>query len=219
MTVPRLYLVVTPRSSMAERELVERTKAALDGGVDLLQLRAKELEALPYLRLAERFRALASAAGVPFIINDRPDLALAASADGVHLGRNDLPVDDARRILPASAIIGRSSHEPSHVAGALAEGATYFSVGPVWETPTKPGRRAAGLAYVRDVAARRVAIPWFAIGGITPDNVNEVIAAGASRIAIVRSVLDASDPADAAHRLASALSVVPDESTPEPAWS
>ena len=116
-----------------------------------------------------------------------------------------MPVAWARRIAPA-LMIGRSSHEPMHAEHAIVEEASYFAVGPVWETPTKPGRRAAGLSYVQNVAAHEVAVPWFAIGGITLDNVTEVLDAGASRIAVVRAVLDASDPADAARAFASAIS-------------
>ena len=200
----RVYLVATPRPTLGEAEFLARVQAALDGGVDVLQLRCKEMEALPTLRLAERVGALARAAGVPFIINDRADVALAAGADGVHLGQQDLPVDFARRIIPG-AIIGRSSHEAAQADRAVAEGAGYFAVGPVWATPTKPGRPAAGLQYVRDVAARAPSIPWFAIGGITMDNVREVLDAGATRIAMVRAVLDATDPAAAARGFVDAL--------------
>ncbi len=194
-----LYLVATPRPHMPEAELLDRIRAALDGGVDVLQLRCKEMEALPYIRLAERVGRLARDAGVPFVVNDRVDVALASDADGVHLGQQDLPVALARRLAP-SLLIGRSSHEPAHAKAAVVERASYFAVGPVWETPTKPGRPAAGLSYVRDVAARSIAIPWFAIGGITLDNVDEVLAAGATRVALVRAVLDAPDPGDAAAR-------------------
>lgn len=205
MNFGRLYLVATPRPHWTDDELLARVRAAIDGGIDVLQLRCKELEALPYLRLAERVASLARAAGIPFILNDRPDVALAMGADGVHLGQNDLPVEYARRILP-DAIIGRSSHEPADAERAIAERASYFAVGPVWETPTKPGRKAAGLSYVRDVAARKPAMPWFAIGGITPENIEHVIAEGATRVAVVRAILDAKDPAAAAGRLAAALS-------------
>lgn len=204
----RLYLVATPRAHLAEAEFLARVRAALEGGVDLLQLRCKELEALPYLRLAERVAGLAREADVPFIINDRADIALAVGADGVHLGQQDLPVEWARRIIPGR-IIGRSSHEPAHAERAIAEAASYFAVGPVWETPTKPGRRAAGLSYVRAVAARAISIPWFAIGGITLDNVDEVLEAGATRIALVRAVLDARDPAEPARGFVEALRQVP----------
>ena len=212
----RLYLVATPRAHVAEAEFLERVHAALEGGVDVLQLRCKDMDAVPYLRLAERVAGLAHDAGVPFIVNDRPDVALAAGADGVHLGQHDLPVEWARRIVPG-LIIGRSSHEPAHAERAIAEGASYFAVGPVWDTPTKPGRRAAGLSYVRDVASRSVAIPWFAIGGITLDNVHEVLEAGAARIALVRAVLDARDPAEAARCFADALTQAPHSAAREAA--
>ena len=212
-----LYLVATPRPHMREAEFLARIGAALDGGVDVLQLRCKDTEALPYIRLAEKVHALARDAGVPFVVNDRPDVALAVGADGVHLGQNDLPVEAARRILPDGAIIGRSSHEPAHAERAVAEGASYFAVGPVWATPTKPGRAAAGLSYVRDVARREVAVPWFAIGGITLDNVHQVLADGATRIALVRAVLDARDPAESARQFIAALRAAP-PATAEAAW-
>ena len=207
-TIGRLYLVATPRPAMPEREFLDRVRSALDGGVDIVQLRAKEMEALPLMRLAEKTMAVARAARVPFIINDRPDVAFAVGADGVHLGQLDLPVEWARRIVP-TAILGRSSHEGAHAERAVAEGADYFAVGPVWATPTKPGREPAGLSYVREVARRNVRIPWFAIGGITLENVEQVLAAGATRIAMVRALLDAPDPAEAARRFADALKAVP----------
>jgi hydroxymethylpyrimidine kinase/phosphomethylpyrimidine kinase/thiamine-phosphate diphosphorylase len=202
----RLYLVATPRPSMSDDEFLARVGAALDGGVDVLQLRCKNAEALWYIRLAERVQLLTRAAGVPFVINDRPDVAVAIGADGVHLGQQDLPPAVARELLAPNSIIGRSSHAPADAQRALDEGATYFAVGPVWETPTKPGRPAAGLSYVRQVSSRDVAVPWYAIGGITLENVAEVRAAGATRIAVVRAVLDAADPARAAAELAEAMS-------------
>jgi thiamine-phosphate pyrophosphorylase len=204
-TLGSLYLVATPRPHMPESEFLARIRAALDGGVGVLQLRCKETDALAYLKLADKVGPLARSAGVPFIINDRADVALATGADGVHLGQDDLPVEHARRVLRANAVIGRSSHEAAHASRAIAECASYFAVGPVWETPTKPGRSAAGLSYVREVSRLGPAIPWYAIGGINLQNVNEVIADGASRIALVRAVLDAADPAVAANAFATKL--------------
>ena len=208
----QLYLVATPRAHMPEPDFLARVAAALDGGVDVLQLRCKDTDALPYIRLAERVATLARDAGVPFIVNDRADVALAVGADGVHLGQDDLPVEWARRVLPGR-MIGRSSHATADAERAIAESASYFAVGPVWETPTKPGRKAAGLSYVREMASRSIAIPWFAIGGITLDNVSEVARAGAARIALVRAVLDAADPAEAARAFVVALAthVAPEE--------
>jgi len=204
----RLYLVATPRPHMSEFEFLARVRAALDGGVDVLQLRCKDLDALPYLRLADRVAAIAREARVPFIVNDRPDLALACNADGVHLGQGDVPVKWARCILGAK-IVGRSSHEPADAERAIVETATYFAVGPVWETPTKPGRKAAGLSYVREIAGRGVELPWFAIGGITLDNVGQVLADGARRIALVRAILDAPEPAEAARAFVERLAEYP----------
>jgi thiamine-phosphate pyrophosphorylase len=203
-TLGRLYLVATPRVHMNGFEFLSRIRAAVEGGVDVLQLRSKELEGAAYCRLAERVGAIAAQANIPFIVNDRVDVALAVNADGVHLGQKDLPPELARRILPAG-IIGRSSHEAAHANKAIEERADYFAVGPVWETPTKPGRKAAGVKYVREVVSLNPDIPWYAIGGINSENVREVIEAGAKRIAVVRAILDARDPAAAAATLKSAL--------------
>lgn len=202
----RLYLVATPRAHMTEAEFLSRIDDALDAGVDVLQLRCKNLEALDYIRLAQRVLPLARRRGVPFFVNDRADVALAVGADGVHLGQHDVPVDVARRILPGK-MIGRSSHEPADAMRAIDERASYFAVGPVWETPTKPGRPAAGLGYVRDVVSRQTPLPWFAIGGINLDNVPSVLAAGAERIAVVRAILDAPDSGAAARAFVDALSL------------
>ena len=195
-----LYLVATPRPAQAEAEFLARVKDALDGGVDTLQLRCKDWEARPYIALAEKVRDLAHAKNVPFFVNDRVDVALAAGADGVHLGQNDLPPEWARHIAPA-LLLGRSTHRPEDAARALAEAPAYSATGPVYATPTKPGRAPAGLDYVRHVAALRPALPWYAIGGIDLSNVQEVLDAGAGRIAVVRAVLDAGDVGGAANAL------------------
>jgi hydroxymethylpyrimidine kinase/phosphomethylpyrimidine kinase/thiamine-phosphate diphosphorylase len=204
----RLYLVATPRAHLNGFEFLSRVRAAVEGGVDILQIRSKELDGGAYTRLAERVAAIAAHANIPFIVNDRVDVALGVNAAGVHLGQKDLAVDLARRILPRG-IIGRSSHESAHALKAIEERADYFAVGPVWETPTKPGRKAAGLKYVREVAALKPAMPWYAIGGIDAGNVREVIEAGARRIAVVRAILDARDPAQAAAALKAALDGAP----------
>jgi hydroxymethylpyrimidine kinase/phosphomethylpyrimidine kinase/thiamine-phosphate diphosphorylase len=204
----RLYLVATPRAHLNGFEFLSRIRAAVEGGVDVLQIRSKELDGGAYARLAERVGAIAAQANIPFIVNDRVDVALGVNATGVHLGQKDLAVDLARRILP-QGIIGRSSHEAAHALKAIEERADYFAVGPVWETPTKPGRKASGLKYVREVAALKPGIPWYAIGGIDAENVHEVIDAGARRIACVRAILDARDPAAAAGALKAALDGAP----------
>lgn len=205
----RLYLVATPRPDQPEAEFLARVEAALDGGVDTLQLRCKADspqygEARPYIALAQRVGALAQARDVPFFVNDRVDVALASGADGVHLGQGDLPAEWARRLAPGLQI-GLSTHSPEQAARAQAEHPTYFAVGPVYATPTKPGRAAAGLAYVRHVAALCPAVPWYAIGGVDLSTVDDVVAAGATRVAVVRAVLDAPDPARAAADLLARL--------------
>jgi hydroxymethylpyrimidine kinase/phosphomethylpyrimidine kinase/thiamine-phosphate diphosphorylase len=204
----RLYLVATPRAHLNGFEFLARIRAAVEGGVDILQIRTKELDGGAYARLAERVGAIAAQANIPFIVNDRVDVAVGVNATGVHLGQKDLAVDLARRIMPLG-MIGRSSHESAHALKAIEERADYFAVGPVWETPTKPGRKASGLKYVREVSALKPDIPWYAIGGIDHANIHEVIEAGARRIACVRAILDARDPAVAASGLKAALDGAP----------
>ncbi|KEF33487.1 thiamine-phosphate pyrophosphorylase [Deinococcus sp. RL] len=210
----RLYLVATPRPGQREAEFVARVEAALDGGVDTLQLRVKDAEARPLIRLAERLRDLAHGRGVPLWVNDRVDVALASGADGVHLGQADLPPVWVRRLAPPLRV-GLSTHHREQALRALDEAPAYLAAGPVYATPTKPGRPAAGLAYVREVAALRPATPWYAIGGIDESTVDDVVAAGASRVAVVRAVLDAPDPARAAAALRARL---PQEVTHAGQW-
>jgi thiamine-phosphate pyrophosphorylase len=193
----RLY-VVTP----GRPDLAEFLEAILSAGVDIVQLRDKGAEARDLLGSAEVFREAADRHGALFIVNDRPDVALAAGADGVHLGQDDLPVDAARRVLGDDAIIGLSCHRTEDYA--TASGADYVTAGPVHATPTKPGRRAVGLELVR-YAAEHVPTPWFAIGGIDPTNVDDVVEAGAERVVVVRAVTEAGDPASAVRALLRAL--------------
>ena len=192
----RLYLVLDgrdPESVLAP---------ALDNGVDLVQLRDKELGDDELVETARTFRRVADEHGALFVLNDRPDLVAACHADGVHVGQEDTPVAEARRIIGPGKLIGLSTHSPEQIAAA--EGVDYISVGPVWETPTKPGRPAVGLELVGE-AARTARVPFFAIGGIDESNVDEVVAAGATRIAVVRAIRDAADPGAAARALRSAL--------------
>ncbi len=198
----RLYLV-TPALERA------RLQALLDGGVDIVQLRMKDARDDEILHEAAWMQELCAAAGVPFLLNDRPDLAVAAGADGVHVGQDDRPVAEARDEVGAAAIVGLSTHEPGQLAAAPVE-ADYVAVGPVWATPTKPGRLAAGLDYVRHAAqAADAERPWFAIGGIDAGNVHAVVEAGARRIACVRALVAAADPAQAAATLKAALTEAP----------
>ncbi len=198
----RLYVVTGGRREKGD--LKEFLHSILGAGVDVVQLREKEASALEVLEMAEVFREEAAEHGALFILNDRADLALAAGADGVHLGQEDLPPAWARRILGEDFLVGRSTHAPEDLARAAEEPVDYVACGPVWETPTKPGRPAAGLEYVR-YAACRAAVPWFAIGGIDPGNLGEVVAAGARRVAVVRAVAEARDPAEAVRALLAGL--------------
>jgi thiamine-phosphate pyrophosphorylase len=194
----RLYLVV---EAAAEQLL----PAALRGGVDMVQLRDKPADDEQILRSAGRFRAVCHRHGALFWLNDRADLALEADADGVHVGQHDTPVAEVREQVGEDMLIGLSTHSPEQFDAALRSQADQLSVGPVWETPTKEGRPAAGLDYVRYAARHGGERPWFAIGGIDPGNVAEVVAAGARRIVVVRAIRDAPDPEAAAAALRAAL--------------
>ena len=194
----RLYLVA---DAAAEHVL----GPALRGGVDMVQLRDKDASDDEILSAAARWRALCDEHGALFWLNDRPDLARAAGADGLHLGQDDLPVAEAREQLGPDVLIGLSTHTPEQFDAALGSGADQLSVGPVWETPTKAGRPAAGLDYVRYAAERAPDYPWFAIGGIDRTNVHEVIAAGGRRIVVVRAIRNADDPERAAAQLREVL--------------
>jgi thiamine-phosphate pyrophosphorylase len=189
----RLYLVTGGRPDLAA--FIE---AAVRGGVDLVQVREKGLADADLLPVLAEGREVTGRLGVPLVVNDRPDLAVLVSADYVHLGQDDLPVEAARRF---GLLVGLSTHSPEQLARAPAD---YVGVGPVFATPTKPGRPPVGLEYVRH-AADHARVPWFAIGGIDETNVTEVVAAGAERIAVVRAIADADDPERAARSLRSAL--------------
>jgi thiamine-phosphate pyrophosphorylase len=193
----RLYLVLESAAAAA-------VEPALRGGVDLVQLRDKDAPDDELIRAGERLRDLCRAHGVQFVVNDRPDLALAVGADGIHLGQEDAPIEAVRDEVGDSLFIGLSTHSPEQIAAAEASSADYYAVGPVWETPTKPGRPAVGLELVRH-AASVAAKPWFAIGGIDPSNIGLVAAAGARRVVVVRAIRDAADPEAAARALRAGL--------------
>ena len=180
-------------------------RGALEGGVDMLQLRDSEPDDEALLRAAATFRALCDEYGALFWINDRPDLALLAYADGVHLGQDDMNVEDAGQVTGGELLVGLSTHSPEQLELGIAAGADQLSVGPVWQTPTKPGRPAAGVGYVRHAAELRPPVPWFAIGGIDADNIDEVVEAGAERAVVVRAIRDADDPRAAATTIRAAL--------------
>jgi thiamine-phosphate pyrophosphorylase len=194
LATSRLYLVCPARP----RAWLE---AAVRGGVDIVQLRDKSLDDAGLVAAARAFTGL----GVPFILNDRPDLVEACGADGVHVGQDDGTPAAARAAVGPDRIVGRSTHAPDQAALADADpDVDYLAVGPVHTTPTKPGRPAAGLGYVAH-AASAVGKPWFAIGGLDAGNVGEVVAHGASRIVVVRAITEAADPEGAARALRAAL--------------
>jgi thiamine-phosphate pyrophosphorylase len=198
----RLYVVSDARR--VQRDLPEFLDAILEAGVDIVQIREKEAEAGDVIRWGSVFQEAAEAHGALFLVNDRPDVVLALGADGVHLGQDDLPPEVARRILGPDAIIGLSTHSPEQF-DAAPPAADYLCAGPVWETPTKPGRPAAGLDLIRYAAKTGEDRPWFAIGGINEENLPEVIDAGASRIVVVRAVTQEIDATDAVVKLKAVL--------------
>ncbi|MFI1091315.1 thiamine phosphate synthase [Streptomyces sp. NPDC020917] len=199
----RLYLCTDAR---AERgDLARFADAVLGAGVDVIQLRQKGIEAREELAALAVLAAACRRHGRLLAVNDRADVAHAAGADVLHLGQGDLPVPAARALLGDEVVIGRSCHAEPEVDAAAAEvGADYFCTGPVWPTPTKPGRPAPGLDLVR-YAAGLGTRPWFAIGGIDLDNVGQVLDAGARRIVVVRAITEAADPAAATAALAAAV--------------
>lgn len=206
LAAARLYLVCGAAGD--GRDLRAFLEAALRGGVDVVQLREKDPsvgdDAL--LAAARAFRDACDAHGALFVLNDRPDLAAAALADGVHVGQDDMPVADARALVGEDVLLGRSTHTPEQVDDAAVADVDYFAVGPVHATPTKPGRPAVGLELVRHAASAPRPVPWFAIGGIDVSNVDAVIAAGATRIVVVRALTEATDPEATARALRGALS-------------
>lgn len=184
----KLYLVTSPSDRISE--IVE---AALKGGLSLVQYRNKDADDRIQIAEGKQLCDLCHQYSALFLMNDRADLAVAVGADGVHLGQQDLPIAVARQILGPNKIIGRSTTNPHEMASAIAEGADYVGVGPVYKTPTKPGKAPAGLDYVR-YAAKHSPIPWFAIGGINASNIKNVIQADAHGVAVVRAIMSASDP-------------------------
>ncbi|MFI0349775.1 thiamine phosphate synthase [Actinomadura sp. 9N407] len=200
----RLYLCTDARERQGD--LPAFLDAALAGGVDIVQLRQKGLEARQELEYLRVFRAACERHGALLAVNDRADIAHAVQADVLHLGQDDLPVAAARAIVGEDILIGRSTHAGEEASAAAAEpGVDYFCAGPVWPTPTKPGRAAPGVKLLRYVAARPEGRPWFAIGGVDAANLDEVLAAGARRIVVVRAITEAEDPRAAAADLARRL--------------
>jgi thiamine-phosphate pyrophosphorylase len=202
----RLYVVTGAREERGDLEAF--LEAVLGAGADIVQLREKEAEAGDLLRWGAVFRGAAARHGALFVVNDRPDVAVALEADGVHVGQNDLPAPFVRELVGDDVLIGLSTHDVEQLQSAAAQ-ADYACVGPVHDTPTKPGRPATGLSLVR-AAAMLEQQPWFAIGGIDAETVSAVVAAGARRIVVVRAITEASDPAEAVTRLLRGLGQGPD---------
>ncbi|HVE99138.1 MAG TPA: thiamine phosphate synthase [Mycobacteriales bacterium] len=209
----RLYLCTGARRR--EGDLAEFLDVVLAAGVDVVQLREKGIEAAEELALCEVVADAARRHGRLWSVNDRADVASAAAPDILHLGQGDLPVGVARRVVGDGMLVGRSAHSPAEVdAAAVEPGVDYFCVGPVWETPTKPGRPAAGLPLIDHAVARwgtrHPTRPWFAIGGIDLDSIEEIVARGVSRVVVVRAITEAADPAAATRELTGILrDVVP----------
>jgi thiamine-phosphate pyrophosphorylase len=189
----RLYLVCDERPDGF-------LAAALRGGVDIVQLRIKDGDDDRIVGVAHRYARLCEASGALLILNDRPDLVTAAGADGVHVGQDDMAVGRARELVGADRLVGLSTHSPEQIDAVVGTGIDYIGVGPVYATPTKPGRPAVGVDLV-GYAVGHATVPFFAIGGIDAANLGEVAAAGARRVAVVRALTQAADPEAVARAL------------------
>lgn len=197
----RLYLCVGRRPDLAAF-----LDEVLPNGVDVVQFREKGIEAREELSCLSIVKEAAERHGRLFAVNDRADVARAVEADVLHLGQGDLPVSLARAIVGDDMVIGLSSHSPAETGAAAVEpGVDYFCAGPAWVTPTKPGRPAAGLGLLTYAASLGTARPWFAIGGIGLDNLDQVLATGARRVVVVRALTEAADPAATARAFADRL--------------
>lgn len=194
-----LYLCTPDRDDLA-RFISE----CIGGGVDVVQLRDKALDARQVVARARLAVEVCADHGVPFILNDRPDLALDVGADGVHVGQDDAPPSLARRILGSDAIVGLSTHAPDQMSASANEPVDYISTGPVNATPTKPGRPGVGLEYLRHAVAH-AAHPWFVTGGVTPDTIPEMVQAGARRFVVVRYLTHSPNPRGSATELVRAI--------------
>lgn len=198
----RLYLIL--EASVRGRPAAEVVRPALEGGVDVVQLRDKAATDEQIVAAGRELRALCEEHGALFVVNDRVDLALRCGGHGVHLGQDDKRVEEARAQAGDRLLIGVSTHSPEQIAAAERSAADYLGVGPVHATPTKPGRAAVGLELVQHAAAHADK-PWFAIGGIDARNAPALVAAGARRVAVVRAIRDAADPGRAASELLAAI--------------
>jgi thiamine-phosphate pyrophosphorylase len=195
----KLYVIIDSKAAKGH-DLVYIAAEAVKGGANIIQLREKDMAAREIVDLGRAIRKAIAGKDALFIVNDRPDIALAAGADGVHIGQDDIPPDAARAVIGKDKILGISTHSLGQALSAQKSGADYIGVGPVFSTPTKPDYEAVGLDLIREVQ-RAVSIPFVAIGGINGDNIAQVIGAGARRIAVVRAVCGAQDIRNAARIL------------------
>ncbi|MGW8566541.1 thiamine phosphate synthase [Isoptericola sp. NPDC055881] len=200
LAAARLYLCTDAREDRGDLE--DFLHAALAGGVDVVQLRDRSLDVVRELELQELVARVAAEHGALWAVNDRADVAGLTGAPVVHTGQRDLPVPALRSLLGPAPALGRSTHSAAQAAAAEADpDVDYFCVGPLWATPTKPGRAAVGLDLLREVAATRPTTPWFAIGGVDGERLGAVLDAGATRVVVVRAITQAPDPERAAREL------------------
>ncbi|MFA5159145.1 MAG: thiamine phosphate synthase [Candidatus Omnitrophota bacterium] len=197
----RLYAVTDFKTE--NPDVLEKIEAAYEGGADIVQLRSKVLADAALIRLGLRIKKIARKNRKLFFVNDRVDLALAAGADGVHLGQSDMPIWMARRLVKQAGLkiwIGKSTHSLKQALMAVSERVDYIGVGPVFMTPTKPHVKSVGLRFVKQ-AAMKIRIPWVAIGGINLGNIRDVATAGAVRVAVVRAIFATQNPENVARKL------------------
>lgn len=202
----QLYVIVD-REALGSRAPVTVAEAAIRGGADLIQWRDKKATDREFLSVARELRALTRQLKIPLILNDRVDAAILIQADGVHLGGEDLPIQEARSLVGDSMVIGRSTHSLVQAKEAQAAGADYMGVGPIFPTPTKPDHPSVGLDLIAQVK-KEIRIPWVAIGGVDLETLPLVLSAGATRVAVVRAVAAATDPEKAARALKQVLSQI-----------
>jgi len=207
LAAAQLYLCTDARTRQGD--FADFVDAAFSGGVDIIQLRDKTLEGGEELEVLALLADVAARHGKLWAVNDRADIAVVSEAPVLHLGQKDLPAPVARTVVGARTAIGLSTHSAEQIdAAASAGGLDYFCVGPVWPTPTKPGRAGVGPGLVGYAADRAATLPWFAIGGIDETTIGEVVAAGAERVVVVRAITESDDPAGSAGRLRAALPVL-----------
>ncbi|MGR3310815.1 MAG: thiamine phosphate synthase [Candidatus Brocadiales bacterium] len=186
LSLIRLYVLIS--SQACKLTSWHACKQAIEGGADAIQVREKNMDDDTFMMLAEKIREATSRAGIIFIVNDRPKIAKKVDADGVHIGQHDVSIHDARNILGEEKIIGISTHRIEQARKAVSDGANYISAGPVYATKTKPHEPAVGLGYIDEVA-REIETPFFAIGSITIENLEDVLRAGASRVAACSAII------------------------------